>query len=90
MKPVSVTINPDLLQCVQVFRSTFLTSKDERFNNMSRSRAIEILLMIALNSKVDPKDPRMDAIRTFLEKGKVYKDRRWYEDLARQIMRGLR
>jgi len=46
--------------------------------------------MIALNSKVDPKDPRMDAIRAFLEKGKVYKDRRWYEDLARQVMRGLR
>jgi len=96
---ISVKMHPDLEQCVQIFRSVFITTKSKdkncpeaikKVSNMSRSKAIEILLLIGLNSKIDPKDSRMDTIRTFLEKGKIYKDRRWYEDLARQVMRGLK
>jgi len=86
------TINfPDnMFKCIQIFRSVFFTSKNKKLKNMSFSDAVRLLLLIALNSKINPKDPRMDAINDFLNRRKIYIDKRRIEDLGRQVLSGLK
>ena len=88
-KKTTIDFDEKLYQFINTVRGVFLTSPDKRINSLSFSQMVKILVVIALESNINPNDPRMETVRKMLAKEKIHIERSRLENLGRKIIRGL-